>query len=74
MSEPERGRHRVARERTRRQTLLRVAVVLAVVAALLVLGYFLSPYVVELVSILKQDAPGDGSPLTTITIDVRPDP
>lgn len=74
MSEPERGRHRVARERTRRQTLLRVVVVVVIVLALLTLGYFLTPYVLELFSVLKQDAPGDGSPLTTITIDVRPDP
>lgn len=71
---PARGRHRVVRERSRGRIALRVGVAVVVVAALLVLGYFLAPYVVGLLSSFKQDAPADGSPLSTISIDVRPDP
>ena len=78
MSRPERARHRVVRERRWWSIPLRVLAVLAVLAGLLALGYYLAPSLVELWQTVRRSvpwgAPADGDPFSTITMDVRPDP
>ena len=69
------GRHRKAREPWSRGAVWTVVVSSVVlVASLAVLAYFLVPVFRGLFTTLNQDATSDGSPFSTITIDVRPDP